>query len=200
MSVDPGEFSALMALVAQGYPQAAAQLFNLYKDGVLGVIRSHLNRHKRLRSRLDAEDVSQNVWIDLFANPSKCQDFTAHAEFVKYIKGIAYHKADKAIRKHLDTQKRDLRREHHLSEPGLAAAAYAIVDPHPPLGQRIASEEEWDRWLFSLTSDEQRVILMLRAGFSRRETAAEVGCSERSIERLIASIREKTPPENIPNL
>lgn len=196
----PNDFTALMDRVAQGDQQAAAQLLHRYGSAVIMVIRQRLDQNSRLRSIYDTDDFAQSVWSDFFAGPAKCNRFATPVDFVKYLTGMSRNQVRKAVREQLMTQKRDLCRSRHLSDPHIAAAADAVADPAPTPAQYAVSREEWEGWLKSLTSDQQRLILMVRAGFSREEIAGQFCRSLRTIERMVDELRLSPPPEPIANL
>ena len=200
MSVDSHEFPVLMELVARGDEAGAAQLFHLYDDTVLRLVHSLLRKYPRLRAVYDVEDLSQMIWRDFFAGPAKCDRFATPVDFLKYLTGMSYNQVRKAVREQLMTQKRDLRRSHHLSEPHVAAAADAVADPAPTPAQYAVSREEWEGWLKSLTKDQQSLVLMVRAGFRHEEIAGQFCCSLRTIERMVDELRLSPPPEPIANL
>lgn len=193
MTIEPNPFETLMERVSQGDEQAAAELYERYHKAIILIIRHRLNATPQLRALFDSIDFLQEVWQDIFAHPEKLRDFATFEAFLKYLAEMARHKVQKAQRKHA-SQKRDLRRVHHLGDPGVSAAAAAITDARPSPAQRAARFEVWLRWVMSLPLPQRRIVLMLRDGFTYQEVAAELDCSERSIRRIIADIRGIPPP------
>lgn len=199
MADEPNEFAALMERVAQGDEQAAEEICERYHKAIILVIRSRLNQSPQLRTQFDSTDILQQVWEDVFAHPEKLRDFATFEVFLKHLAGMACHKVQKAQKKHF-AQKRDLRRRRHLSDPGVAAAAAAVADPQPDPAQQAASDDALVSWLFSLPRRPRLVVLRLGAGYTHPEIAAELGCSERSIGRIVARIRRLPPPVPLPYL
>ncbi len=192
MADKPNPFAALMERVAQGDQQAIAEIYEKYHKAIIFVIRQRLKRYAELRAVNDSLDFLQEVWFSTLADPEKLREFATFEEFLKYLAGVACNKVDKAQRRY-SAQKRDLRRRRHLSDPDVTAAAAAVADPWPRPDQQAASHEAWLRWLESLPEHYRQAVIMLRDGFSYQETAAKLGCSERSLRRLMAKVRAMRP-------
>jgi RNA polymerase sigma factor (sigma-70 family) len=199
MADEPNEIVALIERVIQGDEQAITELYDKYHKALILIIRYRLNRSPRLRTLFDSIDLLQEVWEDVLAQPEKLRDFATFEAFFKHLARMAHHKVEKAQRKY-SAQKRDLRRRRHLSDPGVAAVAAAAADPRPDPAQQAASHDTLVRWLFSLPWRQRRVVLRLGAGYSYQEIAAELACSERTIERMVAKIRHLPPPVPLPYL
>jgi len=184
----PNEFAALMERVTQGDQQAIAEIYEKYHKAIRMVVRYRLDKYRALRTQFDSMDFVHLLWQDLVAHPEKLGEFSTIETLLKYLAGMVKHKIEKTQRKYT-AQKRDLRRCRHLSDPGVTAAAAAIADPWPRPDQQAASHEDWLRWLESLPEHYRQAVIMVRDGFSYQETAAKLGCSERSIRRIMAKIR-----------
>lgn len=195
MADQPNELAALVERVAQGDKQAAEEVYEKYHKAILMVVRYHLNQSPCLRALCDSMDLLQDVWLEVLAHPEKLVGLTAPEVFSKFLTAVARHKVQKAQRKYF-AQKRDLRRRRHLSDPGIAAAAAVVTDPCPDPAQQAASDEEWGRWIASLSPRQQLVALMLRDGLTYPEIAAKLGCSKRSIRRIAAELRGPVPIED----
>lgn len=199
MANEPNQFAALMERVIQGDEQAVAELYNRYYKAIIMVVRYRLDRSPRLHALYDSTDFLQEVWEDVLAHPEKLRDLATFEAFFEQLARMARHKVEKTQRKYA-TQKRDLRRRRHLSDPGVTAAAAAVADSQPDPGQQAASDEEWGRWIVSLSPRQQRIVLMLRNGLTHEEIAAELGCSERSIRRLVSELRYLPSPVPLSDL
>jgi RNA polymerase sigma factor (sigma-70 family) len=192
MADEPNELAALLERVAQGDKQAAEEVYEKYHKAILMVVRYHLNQYPRLRALCDSTDFVQDVWLEILAHPEKLRGFSAREVFCKFLEAVARHKVQKAQRKYA-AQKRDLRRRRHLSDSGVAAVAAAAADPHPDPARQAATLDEWMHWLGSLTPRQQLIVLMRRNGCTYQEIAAQIGCSKRSMRRLLAVLRSLSP-------
>lgn len=195
MSDEPNEFAALMERFAQGDQRAVAELYGKSHHVVIRCIRYHLNRYRRLRTQYDSIDFLQSVWTYIFSAPEKLHDFAVFEDFRKYLLKVTRHKLEKARRKHLDTQERDLGRVCHLSDPDVEVLATAVADPQPSPAEQASSQEHWDSWLLPLSPRLRRVVVLLRDGLSCREIAARLGCSLRSVGRMVVKLRRAFPPD-----
>jgi RNA polymerase sigma factor (sigma-70 family) len=200
MANEQDEFRDLMDRVAEGDQQAAAHLLHVYGDTVILVIRHRLKTCPRLRRACGSDDLSQNVWQALFACPARLRLLATPLDFVRYLTGMSRRQVDKEKRRHFGTQKRDMRRVRNMGDASVAAKAEIVADRRPNPAQQAASAEEWEEWLRTLTSQQQQLFLMLRAGFTHKEIATEFDCSERTIERLVAELRNQPPPTLLPYL
>lgn len=200
MSLDTAEFRELMEYVQKGDNDAAARLLRIYGDTVIAHIRACLKRCRVLRAEFDTDDFAQGVWGDFLTGPARHRMFTTPAEFVSYLVGMARYQVSRAARDRLGTKKRDRRRRRHLSDPAVSDEVAAVVDPSPSPDRFAASDEAWDNWLRSLTADEQKLVLLRRAGLSYAQIAREFGCSGRTVERMVADIRRQHSPAPVTNL
>lgn len=201
MADEPNEFQNLMNRVADGDQQAAAHLLHVYGDTAISLIRHRLKACPQIRRASDTDDFYQNVWQTMFACPARLRRFATPVSFIRYLLGTIRNQVNKEMRKQYGTQKRDMRRVHNMgSDAGTAAEVEQIADPRPNPAQQVASAEEWEAWLRSLTAQQQQLLIMLRAGFTHQEIASEFDCSERTIERLVAELRDRPPPVLLPYL
>jgi DNA-binding NarL/FixJ family response regulator len=129
----------------------------------------------------------------LLSHPAICKHFTTPAAFVRYLGGAAKNQMHKARETYLDADKRDLRRNRPLSDPGTAAAVASLLDKQPTPYQTAEFHDDWEQWLSSFSAEEQQVLLLLRAAFNHHKIAEELKCDERTIERKISHIRSVPP-------
>lgn len=190
MFLEPNQFAVLMQRVTRRDQQAIAQLVHCYEPPLLHLLDGQLHCMSRLRSVVDARDVVQNIWIDFFTRCIQREQFVTPEQLDRFLTQMAYNQLLKAARDYLDARKRSLRSRRHLSDPAVAAAADAITDPSPTPATAARNKEEWERWLQSLTAEQQQVALLLRDGFTLRDIAELFECSVRTIERIVAEIRK----------
>lgn len=197
MADKPNQFEVWMERVIQGDQQAVAEVFERYREAMLIAIRYRLDKYPRLRTQFDSTDFLLEVWEDFLSHPEKYRDIITFEGILKHLASAAGHKVEKARRRFV-AQKRDLRRSRHLSDPGVAAVVAAVADPHPDPAQQAAWNEAWGRWIALLSPRQREVSLGLRDGLTYQEIAAELGCSKRSIKRIVAELRDLPPPEPLP--
>jgi DNA-directed RNA polymerase specialized sigma24 family protein len=183
------DFSRLMQRVAEGDPNAFTELFHLYNPVLLAQLRGRLKKIHCLRSLLEPDDLAQNIWMGFFAGSFRRRQFSTRGHFLRYLARTARYQILKSARDHLGVQKRDARRCCYLSETGAAAAAIVITDPSPTPDWIAEVADECDRGIRSLTGGQQQMSRMMRSDLSYAKMIAELGCSERRIERIMGEIR-----------
>jgi RNA polymerase sigma factor (sigma-70 family) len=189
MSFPVNDFSRLMHRAAERDQNALAQLFGRYNRFLLARLRRGLKKYRCLRSRLDPEDRAQDIRAYLTTGSLDWRRFSTPDDFQRYLARTASNCILMAIRSHLGVQKRDASRRHCFSEAGAGAAAGVIADPSPTPAWTAEVRDECERLLLSLTDKQQQVVRMKEAGYSHAEIAEELGCSERTIERMMSEIR-----------
>jgi RNA polymerase sigma-70 factor (ECF subfamily) len=116
---DARELDALTRRLRAGDPEAAGELFALWRDRLKGMVRLRLDR--RLRGRLDASDVLQEAFLDV---RKKAADFAAKPDMPPYL-WLRLVTAERLLilhRHHLGTKMRDAGQEVSLHQGGLPAA------------------------------------------------------------------------------
>jgi RNA polymerase sigma-70 factor (ECF subfamily) len=98
------QLDLLIRRAAGGDDQSLSQLFGLHHDRLLKTIRLRMDR--RLRGRVDAEDVLQEAYLEA---AKRLREYAADppASFYLWLRGLAGTKLIDAMRHHLGVQKRD---------------------------------------------------------------------------------------------
>jgi RNA polymerase sigma-70 factor (ECF subfamily) len=111
---------ALTRRLRAGDPEAAGELFALWRDRLKGMVRLRLDR--RLQGRLDASDVLQEAFLDV---QKKAADFATKPDMPPYL-WLRLVTAERLLilhRHHLGTQMRDADREVSLCRGGPPTAS-----------------------------------------------------------------------------
>ena len=163
----------------QGDQQAGAKLFHICAGAVEQVIKKHLN--KRYRARVDAEDVSQSVFLDMFyALRKEPIEFKSNESFACWIRRFAQNKAIKRIT-YENAGKRNPNRESESEyEP-------ARLDPTPV--EKLIVDEQLSEAMSGLDKAEKTIVRMLGQGYSQTEIAESMNLSTRTIRRKMPAIR-----------
>lgn len=117
----------LLALASQGNPQALGDLLQLFRDKLLRII--HFRMDPRIRSRLDADDILQDAYIEA---TSRFQDFVDNQKmpFFLWLRFIAMQKLLQLHRKHLGAKARDAGREISIFAGSQPQATSAVLAAH----------------------------------------------------------------------
>jgi RNA polymerase sigma factor (sigma-70 family) len=175
---------------------AAGMIWQRYFRELLNLARRNLDR--RARHRADEEDVLQSMFHSFCVRQARGDYHLANRDGLwRLLVTITLRKARNAS-KAQRREMRDLARE----QPVAAAVAFDSVSESWELEQMDAAgpspaeaallNEALERRLQSLGNAELRQIALWRLeGYSNREIAERLGCTERSVERKLERIRSK---------
>jgi RNA polymerase sigma factor (sigma-70 family) len=181
---DGDEWSTLVAGLRAGDPQAARTFWQQYGAMLHEVADRRLA--PMLRRRVAAEDVVQSVCRTFFRRVQGGELVLEDAERLWHLLcAIAIAKTREQARYH-GRQKRNVHAQVGL-EP---AEAGDLVDATPsPESALVATEIEGA--IDGLDEDERQVVLLKIADLTNEEIAERLGCSERTVRRLISKVREQ---------
>ena len=163
-----------------------------YEAEVRLVVRRQLPR--LLRSRFDSLDFLQSVWGSFFrkiqAGPAEFED---SRHLVAFLARAAKNKVIDEYRK-AGSQKQDVRREEPLWIDGYRPRD--VVGPVDSPSELVEAQEVFDR-LRDLLPQERRSIFELKAeGLSSRDIGDRLGISERTVQRVLESLRRQVELED----
>ncbi len=117
----------LLMLAKGGAPQALGELLQHYREKLLRII--HFRMDLRLRSRLDADDILQDAYIEATA---RFQDYVDNQQmpFFLWLRFIAIQKLFQLHRKHLGAKARDAAREVSIYAGSHPQATSAVLAAH----------------------------------------------------------------------
>jgi RNA polymerase sigma-70 factor (ECF subfamily) len=190
MADERDEFLTLMQRIRDGSEEAVHEFLREYGHHVRRVVRRKLDR--RLRSKYDSTDFTQDIWASFFARDVD-RPFDDPEALVKFLVRLASHKIMDGTRGAMAVQKRDVRREESL-EARTEDGAEEVRGPVPTPSQIAVAREEWDRMLAALAPHEQRILLLLRQGYSQREVALKENVTSRTVRRLVERLGLKHLP------
>jgi RNA polymerase sigma factor (sigma-70 family) len=183
------EFRVLIEEVRSGSHDAAWELVNRYGDDVQRFVRRSLNR--QLRAKFDSLDFVQIVWGSFFRNPEQLREMERPEQLIAFLATLAKFKVLTEVRRRLQTQKYDVRREQALSDDSRPISSNDVPTITTPSAVAMARE----RWYRLLSGENERVrsIVSLRlAGESFVEIAAKLHIDERTVRRAIERLTAKT--------
>ena len=181
-----GEIGVFIARIRAGDEEAATELLRRYEAKVRLVVRRQLPR--LLRSKFDSLDFLQSVWGSFFhrvrTGPTDIED---EPNLVAFLAWAARNRVFDEYRR-ASSQKHDVRRE----EP-LWAGSDRTVELVAPLEtpSEVAQAHETFERLQDLVPEDRRQVLALKAeGYSCREIGERLGLSERTVQRVIETLRD----------
>jgi RNA polymerase sigma factor (sigma-70 family) len=175
---------------------AASLIWQRYFRDLLELARRNLD--KRVRVRQDEEDVVQSMFHSFCARQGRGEfDLADRDELWRLLVTITLRKVRNAARDHR-RECRDVTREVSVVErpsndnscPGWALSQMDASTPSPDEAAML--NEALERRLASLENAKLREIALWRLeGYTNREIADRLNCTERSVERRLTRIRHK---------
>ena len=146
-----------------------------------------------LRGQFDSMDFVQAVWQSFFkifkTNP---QRFCDSDELRRYLAGMARNKVFEEHRRHTRTRKYDLGRQEPLTiRRGDREVPRDVVAPGPTPAEQAQARDSLDHLTAGRDPQESTMIQMRLDGMTFEEIAQRLGLHERTIRRVIESIRER---------
>ena len=116
--------AALLEQLTGGDPSVLGDLFGLHRDRLWRMVNFRLDR--RLGSRLDADDILQEAYVDA---SERIEHFTKDPSrsFYIWLRLIVTQTMVDAHRRHLGTQKRDVRREQKRQQAYPEATSVSLA-------------------------------------------------------------------------
>jgi RNA polymerase sigma factor (sigma-70 family) len=182
-------FPELIRRVRAGCPDAARELYEVYRPIVIRVIRRRLQR--QLRRIYDSHDLEQSVFAAFFAG--EFEPFTTPEELVRYLCGVASNKAAELTRQRLIYQKHNLNREVPLNAPDADPAKAPAADPPsrtPTPSQVAIAREVLDAIMERCDVVEKEALRLIIQGYTYDEVWEQTGLHPKKIQRLRRMLRE----------
>jgi DNA-directed RNA polymerase specialized sigma24 family protein len=175
-------FEQLLSRARAGDRAAMGELFLLYSDPVLRVVRRKLPG--ALRRRYDSGDFVQSVWTSFVQLPLEDYSFATPEDLVAFLSRIAYNKVAETARQGLGGTARDLRRETSLDAPKEEPVGRHLSARLPTPSQHAIAEECWQRITRGLPAGHVGVLELLRDGHAPLEISRRLGVHAKVIQRL----------------
>ncbi len=173
---------------------AARLIWRRYFRDLLELARNNLNR--RIRRREDEEDVLQSMYKSFCLRQQRGEfDLAGRDALWKLLVTITLRKARNAAKKQM-RDKRNIAREQTIADSDESESAHWALEQMDATGPSPAEaavlNEALERRLEALADPELRQIALWRLeGYTNREIADRLDCTERSVERRLERIRSK---------
>jgi RNA polymerase sigma-70 factor (ECF subfamily) len=179
-------FADLMARLRAGDDAAASQIVHRFASNLIALARGRLNA--RLRQKVDAEDVLQSVFQSFFTRyldgQFALQDWDG---LWGLLTTITLRKCARRA-EHFQAARRDVRREEPPASAGDIWQAWAR-DPSPE--DAVLLTETVSELLEGLEPRERDMVALSLQGFTQAEISAKVGWGERTVQRILARVRNR---------
>lgn len=183
MSTTNGEdFASLVAQLKEGSQDAAWNLVELYGPHILRVVRRTLSRE--IRPKFDSQDFVQAVWVSFFAHRDRLLDVERPEQLIGLLAAMARHKIIDEVRRRLDTQKHDVRRERSMDDSNVVLRdTLASSDPTP--SQIAMARERWNQLMTSQPDHYREIVSLRLAGETHQAIAEKLGISQKTVQRVL---------------
>ncbi len=171
---------------------AARLIWQRYFHSLLELARSHLDR--RVRRRTDEEDVAQSMYKSFCLRQQRGEfDLAGRDDLWRLLVTITLRKVRNAVGAQ-KTRKRDIAREQPIAaDNGRNSRRWMLEEMDaavPTPAEAMVLNEALERRLDALGDSELRQISLWRLeGYTNREIAQRLNCTERSIERKVSRVR-----------
>jgi RNA polymerase sigma factor (sigma-70 family) len=173
-----------------GDPGALREFYEGYAGALHRLAEKHLPA--ALRRRVGPEDVAQSACRTFLRRARDGEFQLADSEGLwRLLCAITLTKVRQQARFHL-RRKRGLGREvHAYLAPGDSAAEVPLADPAPSPEGAAEFADQFQQLLACLTEEERRVVDLKLQGYTNDEVAEQLGCSERTVRRLLNRIKDQ---------
>jgi RNA polymerase sigma factor (sigma-70 family) len=181
-----GTSAELLRRCRDGDEDAAEEIFRRYVERLTRLARSRLS--PRLAGRTDPEDVVLSAWRSFFVG-ARAGRFSLgrSGDLWRLLVSITMHKLYRQARRHT-AERRCVAVEQSLER---TAEEWLPADGREPTpDEAITLADELEAVLSRLDACGRRVLELRLQGESLATIAADTGCSERTVRRLLAQIRE----------
>jgi len=186
---DQESVSWIRELVA-GDDLAVGEFWEMYGQSLQRLAASRMT--PALQRRVGPDDIVQSVCRTFFRRSQDGQfELNQTADLWRLLCAITVTKVKHHARFHYQ-EKRRIDRERDISAgqtDGGRPRDYPAADPTPEEVVEFADEMER---LFDALDDEERQFVQLQIdGLTQTEIAAQLGCSERTVRRLLSRVRQR---------
>lgn len=184
------DFAGFLQRMADEREGAAAEVFDRYADKLVGYARGRMS--SKLRQKIDPEEVVQSALKSFFRRPiessSQMHDWDELWGLLVVI----------TLRKCLDyiemfgRHRRAINREVSLDAANAdASGVFELIDRQPTPAEAAVFTETIQRLMDGLDEQQQQMLDLRIQGHTVPEIARLANCSPRTVDRLLAQLRDE---------
>ena len=186
---DEQPFRQLMDQLKAGDQPAAGLIVERYARRLIGLAASRLPGP--VKAKEDPEDAVQSALKSFFVRHKKGEfqpeDWNELGTLLTY---LTVCKVDRRIRRYL-ADKRDVRRESvPAADPDGETSHWEAAAPDPTPAEQAMMADTLRELMAKLDPVHQPVLRMRLQGYTAGEIAEAVGCSERTVFRVLDAVRD----------
>ncbi|GAB4155735.1 MAG: ECF-type sigma factor [Planctomycetaceae bacterium] len=173
-----------------GDQAAASEIFQQYVTRLIGLARNRLSA--RMSKRIDPEDVVQSAYRSFFRNAREDRyTLSRSGDLWKLLAAITVKKVHGQVEHHT-AQKRAIHREQADPDDNeLCGVHPEMVSREPSPTEALTVVEQLEEIMQGLSSEHRKILELRLQENTIEEVAEEVGCSERTVRRVLDRVREK---------
>jgi hypothetical protein len=186
-----GSFDELFARLGRGDSSAAEEICRLYTKRLIGLARNRLTAD--IARKVGPEDVIQSVFRTFFTRQKDGQ-FDQLADWDELWWLLSHITATKCNRKMAEFYAacRDIRREVGFQIAGSeSGAVWDAISPDPTASDAAMLIETTEIVVRDLSTRDRRIVELALGGAQNTLIAKEIGCAERTVERVLKIIRKR---------
>jgi RNA polymerase sigma-70 factor, ECF subfamily len=178
-------FTDWMARLRAGDDEAATQVFNRFSARLIELARARLGG--RMRQKMDPEDLLQSVFQSFFTRfaAGKMEGLQGWDNLWAMLVVITIRKCGRRI-DYFHAGRRDVRREESVQPPSDGSEVNwdpSAVEPTPLEAAQLA--EMVEQLLSSFEGRHREILSLSLQGHSVPEISERVGCTERTVYRVL---------------
>jgi RNA polymerase sigma-70 factor (ECF subfamily) len=181
-------FTELMARLRGGDADAAREVFDRFARRLVALAASRLPA--ALAPKVEAEDVVQSVFRSFFLRHAAGHLTAENWDSLwSLLTVLTVRKCGHQV-EHFHAGRRDVRREAAPRPASDSAPDWDAAAPEPTPSEAVLLAETLQQVLDRLREDQRPIVLLRLQGFSVREISEQAGCTERTVERVLKTVRE----------
>jgi RNA polymerase sigma-70 factor (ECF subfamily) len=183
-----GSFDELMSRLRAGDETAAVQIFERFTHRLVGLARTRLD--PLVRRKLDPEEVVQSVYKSFFVQVAEGQFHLADWDSLwALLTVLTVRKCGHRI-EYFHAACRDVRDEvAPRRRPDDSDASFEAIAREPTPAEAAMLAEVVEQLMNLLDSRDRDIVALTLQGRRVPEVSAEIGCSERTVKRVLERVR-----------
>jgi RNA polymerase sigma-70 factor (ECF subfamily) len=187
---DADTFIELMDRLKAGDEDAAAVIFRRFARRLIGLAQANLDY--RIRQKIDPEDVVQSVFKSFFIRQAeRAYDLNDWTSLWSLLARITVFKCGHRI-EYFQAARRDVRRDAAVVGLGDDSARnWAAVARDPAPWEAAVLVDLVESLMSEMGERDRRIFMFSLQGMPVDEVSLQVGCSERTVHRVLKGIKEQ---------
>ena len=186
------QMRAMLLGLVSGNNSAYAEFWRLYGERLRAVAHSRLPL--LLQNRLEAADVVQSACRSFFRRATGGELKLSDSESLwRLLCAMTLNKARMQIRFH-SRKRRSPKRELPLESPGEESSGFDGIQPAAAAAspaEMVIFTDQLELLMSSLDAEERQMVELKLQDYSSAEIASQLGCSDRTVRRLLQRIRDR---------